>query len=146
MEEIIPNLWISNLQVANDLINISSKKIQVIINCSTDYATCNVKYNYRIPVSAAIGEYNKQCEILYKYIPECVDYIHEKIMNGMKVLVCCPTGKQQSATIIVAYIMKFGLVNLQLGTRYITSKYKGVFHPEFIFKNSLEMYQKYLIQ
>jgi hypothetical protein len=146
MEEIIPNLWISNLQIANDLINISNKNIQVIVNCSRDYSTCNVKYNYRVPVVAAAGEYAKQCEILYNYIPQSVDYIHNKIMDGYKVLVCCPTGRQQSATIIVAYIMKYGLVSLQVGNKYITSKYKGVFQPEMIFKNSLEMYQKYLIQ
>lgn len=146
MEEIIPNLWISNLQVANDLINISSKNIQVIINCSRDYSTCNVKYNYRVPVSAAAGEYSKQCEILYNYIPETVDYIYNKIMNRMKVLVCCPTGKQQSATLVVAYIMKYGQVNIPVATKFITSKCKGVFQPEMIFKNSLEMYQKYLIQ
>ena len=63
-----------------------------------------------------------------------------------KVLVCCPTGKQQSAIIIVAYIMKYGQVNLPIATKFITSKCKGVFQPEMIFKNSLEMYQKYLIQ
>ena len=61
-----------------------------------------------------------------------------------KVLVCCPTGKQQSATVISAYIMKYGKVNLNISTNYLYSKIKDVFKPDFIFKNSLEMYQKYL--
>ena len=81
MEEVLPNLWISNLQKANDLIPISSKNISVIVNCSKSYSTCNVDYNYRVPVSASSGETFHQCELLYKYLDNAVDFIHEKIMN-----------------------------------------------------------------
>ena len=144
MEEIIPNLWISNLQTANDLIQVSSKNIKVIVNCSKNYNTCIVDSTYRVPVSASSGETFHECELLYKYLDSAVNFIHTKLMNKNRVLVCCPTGKQQSATVIAAYMMKYGKIKLNISCNYLYSKKKDVFKPEFIFSNSLEMYQKYL--
>jgi len=105
---------------------------------------CNVKYNHRVPVSAAAGEYNKQCELLYNYLHDTLDIIHSKINSGEIVLVCCPSGVQQSATVILAYLMKYGKVDYSTASFYITSKCKNVFQPDMNFKNTIEMYQKYL--
>ena len=146
MEEVIPNLWISNLQLANDLITISNKSIDVIVNCSKDYSVCNVKDTYRVPINDLNSEYSKRYELFYNHIHQCVDYIYNKIINGSKVLVCCKSGKQLSPSIVVAYMMKYGQVKLNVATKFIENKCKVVFKPEMFYKNSLEMYQKYLIQ
>lgn len=146
MEEIIPNLWISNLQMANDLINISSKRIKTIINCSKKSPVCSVKFSYRVPVSIPKQSSVDNFEYLYIHLNDCVDYIHQKMSNENKVLVCCFDAKQLSPAIIVAYLMKYGKVNLPTAKKYVMSKCRGVFSPDMIFKNSLEMYQKYLIQ
>ena len=146
MEEIIPNLWISNLQLANDLITVANKNIDAIVNCSKDYSVCNVKDTYRLPINDLNSNCSEKYEIFYNHIHQCISYIYNKLINGSKVLVCCRSGKQISPAIIVAYIMKYGNVKLDVATKFVESKNKNVFRPEMFYKNSLEMYQKYLIQ
>lgn len=146
MEEILPNLWLSNLQIANDLVSITSKNIDVIVNCSKNYNVCSVKFNYRLPISSTATDISSEFEVMYNHLSNCVDFIYEKINQEQSVLVCCPNAKQVSPTVIVAFIMKYGKVSIPNAIRFVESKYKGVFKPNMIFRNSLEMYQKYLIQ
>ena len=144
MQQIIPHLWIGTIQNGNDSVLLNSKKINIIVNCSRDMETHGINNVLRIPVSAAAGEYSTQCEVMYKHIPSIVDNIHRNIMKNKNILVCCPTGQQQSPTVVVSYLMKYGNVDMKLATKYVTSKMRSAFMPEMIFRNSLIMYQKYL--
>ncbi len=141
--EIIPNLWLGDEQGPTDRQFIEKCNIKFIINCSKDLAENkfgieNIRINVDDRPSVSHSEDN---EIMYESLESCVDYIHKCIVsNGKSVLVHCKAGKQRSASVIAAYIMKFGEVDIDKAVYYIRTKRPIAFTPMINFLPALKKY------
>ena len=52
-------------------------------------------------------------------IPAAIDFIHENIELGNKILVHCFAGKSRSASVVIAYLMKYNDMNLGQALHYV---------------------------
>jgi protein-tyrosine phosphatase len=139
--EIIPNLFLGDVEASQDDDFISSKKISIIINCSKNlddkYSLDLITY-YRIPVDSN-GE-NAEIEIFYKYTLEILYLIVDEYKKGKIILVHSLDGDQSSASFIIAFLMLYKNIKLKESINYILSKKNDLFDfgKVIIFKDALE--------
>jgi protein-tyrosine phosphatase len=141
-DEIIPNLYIGNIDGARKLSFLKDKKIKVIINCTKQLPNYyeDVKYNieyYRVPVDDSLLD--EDIDLMKILLPKYVNIIDNALENNKPVFVHCYAGRQRSACIIAAYlIFKYNLT-INEAYKLIISKRDESFHygNSFNFHKSL---------
>ena len=78
---------------------------------------------------------------MYEYLNETSEFINKKLLNNNSVLVVCEDGNQKSASIIAAYLIKYGKISLKNAILGMRTKHKTVFYPSIHYLNSLEMFE-----
>tara|TARA_B110000208_G_scaffold37888_1_gene50122 strand:- start:1042 stop:1500 length:459 start_codon:yes stop_codon:yes gene_type:complete len=148
INEILPNLFISD-SVTHTSNNFYNKfNINLIINCSKDLPDINIdiltenNIEYiRIPVNEESSPDN--CAILKSKIHEICDKIHLNIKNLSGVLIYCYSANQISPTITVAYILKYcGISDINLAIYYVRTKRPKCFLPRINFYDVLNSINK----
>lgn len=82
-------------------------------------------------------------ERLCKHFKECVEFVHEAIASGGTVLVHCFAGVSRSATIVIAYLMRFHAMSLQKAMMHVRSKRSWI-NPNPGFMAQLRRYEAWL--
>lgn len=129
--EILPDLWLGDENSIQDLVFLNEKKISCIINC-TKYLDFNPNYHNEYNIRINMDQYRDNVKILFK-INETVEAIHNFLNQGKAVLIFCKDGKQNSSTIMAAYIIKYGKVSLGQSIEYLRSKFPDSFTPNIDF-------------
>jgi hypothetical protein len=118
VDEIIPNLFISNAVHARNINN----KYDLIVNCTNgipDPPQGTFKKFIRIP----INDNKNQSVVLVSYLPSVVQEIHKTLVLGGKVLVHCRMGISRSCTVVGCYLLKFhNFKNVESVMNFIKSK------------------------
>ena len=104
---IIPNLYLGNINYANNLEFLNQHNIGAIINCTenepfNDYF--EDKYKYRLSINDS-----KNDENISKFkseIANCINFIEHCIDNNIPVYVHCYWGLMRSATVVTSYLIK----------------------------------------
>ena len=134
--EILPNLWIGN----SEILKVKEKlNINFIVNCSKDLHFLGKHTQYKMDIKNNLEKY--EIIKMYEYLNETTEFIHNKLMNDHSVLVVCESGNQKSATIIAAYIIKYGKINIANTIKSIRTKHNSAFYPSVDYMNSLEMFE-----
>ena len=143
--QILPQLWIGDKLVSQKRSFFDSKNISVVINCTKEVKFIdNFKNTYRLDIDDDLSD--ESIVKMYKDIYKIVDYIDEQIELGHNVLVHCHKGRQRSANIIAAYIMKYCSINYSAAMKYIQSKRPECFLPENNFLPVLKKIEKDLLE
>ena len=138
--EILPNLWIGN----NELLKYKDKlNIDYIINCSKDLHFLGKYSQYKMEMKNNLEKY--EIIKMYEYLNETSEFIYKKLLENKSVLVLCETSNQKSASIIAAYIIKYGKINLNNTIHSIRTKHNTAFYPAIDYKNALEMFESKFI-
>ncbi len=139
--EILPNLWLGNIKIAQNLKFYEDNKINCVINCSKDIPFYNNNcINIRIAVHDNLEE--KEIEKLYTYFDKSADLINKLLLENKNILIHCYAGKQRSASIVSVYLMKYANINLYNSILLIKTKRQVAFTPGINFKTSLIKYEK----
>lgn len=77
---------------------------------------------------------------IYSYFPTATQFIHESLMNG-NVLVHCAAGISRSATIVIAYLIKYNKMTLEEALKYV-QKRRPIVSPNVGFKEQLKRWEK----
>ena len=132
--EVLPHFWITYYKENYNIIK--EKKIKNIIHLSK-YEPFIKKMDLdeiRIPIDYDDEEsMEKQNIIIYQHLFDVTDYIHEKIINNEKVMLLGQFGKQDIDVFVVAYLIRFGKINIQTSISFLKSKKKDIFDPKCLF-------------
>lgn len=145
-------LYISDYKSTTDNTILKKLKINNIINMAKSLENKNfdniIYYKYDIedylPVflnTKKIMEENKKlCTIL----PNIVQLIHTKLIQGQNVLVHCKAGRQRSAAVILAYLMKYRKIKLEKAKEFLRNIRSETFNYGlyFTFEDCLTKYEK----
>ena len=140
--EIIPNLWIGDHNSCCNKDFIENNNIRFIINCSNDIEEnkFNIE-NIRINVDDKPSvSHNVDNEIMFNSLDSTVEYIHKCLFTNKNVLVHCKAGKQRSATIVAAYLIKYGEIDIDKAVYYIRTERPVAFEPMINFLPALKKY------
>ena len=132
--EILSGLWLGNILDSKNKEFISS--LNVVINCSKDipFLSKNTK-NIRIPIDDNLEE--KEIKNLSNFLPKITKYIHSCLNNNKNILVHCYAGKQRSASVIVAYLIRYLNISLEKAILLVKTKRNIIFTPCINFKSAL---------
>lgn len=140
--EILPGLWIGDLKAALDRSFLKDKQIECVINCTKvhpfgDDSMIIVKQ--RVSLGKNIGDHDK----LLTKLDHFADIIKKNIKK-YNVLVHCYSGKEKSATIIISYLIKYGLMTPNAALLSVKSKKPNILSVEnvFIYHDILRQYAK----
>jgi len=141
--EILPNLWLGNIRCAKNKVFFDTNTIDIVINCSKDIPFySNYTKNIRISINDDLT--SKEINRFYFYLSKACDLINENLLNNKNILVHCYAGKQRSAGIIAAYLMKYADMNYNNAIQSIKSKRLIAFSPSVNFEIALKKFEKAL--
>ena len=139
--EILPNLWLGNLKAAHSEEFLKKHHITLVINCSRDIPfLANSTKNIRISVNDNLEK--SEIHRLYNYFSKAVDVIHDNLNDLQTILVHCYAGRQRSASLVAAYLMKYADMNYKEAINIIRSKRAVAFTPGVNFEEALIKFQK----
>jgi hypothetical protein len=139
--EILPHLWIS--YYGENLHFIKGKRIKNIIHLTykekfikkdgLEEIIINIDYNEN-------QSYDEINNIMYQYLFDTTEYIHEKILNNEKILLLGDNSKQDIDTILIAYFIRYGLLTIHDSILYLKTKKDNIFYPKCLFYHSLNKF------
>jgi hypothetical protein len=139
--EILPHFWITyyneNLRI------IKEKKIKNIIHLSNteNFIRKNNIEEIKIPINYSEDDsYETINTIMYQYLFDITDYIHQKILNNENILLIGLSTKQDIDVIIIAYYIRYGHLNIQQSLLYLRTKKKDIFYPKCLFYDALNKF------
>lgn len=141
-QEIYPGLWLGDINSALDKKFLQSKKITCIFNCTKslpfiDDSRITSKFRIAVMDNLEPDEIMK----MYKLINPTVNKLHSSL-NDNNVLVHCHKGKQRSATIIIAYLMKFANMTKDEAMFTVKTKRPVICSPAPNFDFALDKYER----
>ena len=136
--EILNGLWLGNiLDTKNPEF---MKNIDVVINASTDIPfTSDKSKNIRIKAKDNLEK--EEISKMYNYLDNISKYIYDCLMENKIIFVHCYAGKQRSATIICAYLMKYLNLSYKESSDLMKTKRIVVFTPLPNFDSALRLYE-----
>lgn len=136
--QILNGLWLGNIIDSKNLEFLEG--IDIIINASTDIPfVSNKTKNIRVNVKDNLEK--EQIIKLYTYLDNITEFIYNSLMDNKKIFVHCYAGKQRSATIVCAYIMKYLNLSYKSSTELMKSKRVVVFTPLPNFDDALRLFE-----
>ena len=140
--EILPHFWIGYYHNKNIKL-IKEKNIKNIIHLSKneDYKKNMNLEEIRIPIDYSDDDcYEFINNSLYQHLFDITEYIHEKILNNENILLMGYESKQDIDSIIIAYFIRYGKLNIHDSIVYLRTKKNNIFYPKCIFYFSLNKF------
>jgi protein-tyrosine phosphatase len=143
--EIINGLYLGSKIDSHNPIFLSSRKIKVIINTTTEIPFLKDCENLgiqciRVPISK---EYDKQNEEYYYQFRDLCKLIDLKLIQNKNILIHCSSGKTRGSTLILAYLM-YKLRKIDKGEIYklLSTKYQMVPLDKNVFSTAIQKWDE----
>ncbi|KXJ12192.1 dual specificity protein phosphatase 14 [Exaiptasia diaphana] len=139
MSEIIDgHLYLGSLRIAMEEKQLKERGITDIINASME------ERKYKIPVKCMVININDNSDadisLYFDMVADKIDAVKKE--NG-RVLVHCVAGVSRSATLVIAYLMKYYKMTLKDSHDFVKKK-RSIISPNYGFWNHLIDYEKKL--
>lgn len=136
LSQITRSLYISNGAAANNKLLLSSNQITSVINVSVEVVNTfyeDIQYT-QVPVA------DTPISKLYDFFDPIADHIHSVEMRQGRTLLHCAAGVSRSATLCLAYLMKYHAMSL-LDAHTWTKSCRPIIRPNSGFWEQLIHYE-----
>jgi len=138
LNQVIDNLWISNVYTArNDLI-LKHNNIKHVVSLYPIKLTPEFNQKY-------INIYDFNGIDIQQHFDETFNFIDEHINNGESVLVHCHVGRSRAATIVIYYLMRKFKIPFLKAYHYLKSK-RPLIHPNPGFLEQLKNSEQKILE
>ena len=136
--EIIPGLWLSKKVFSDNAEFLKDKNIGFLVNCQKDLDFLGKSKEYSDEIRKNIEKY----EILKfnKYLFEITEMIHNKIKKNINTLVFCDSCLQNSPTIVLCYLIRYGMINYENSVEMLRTKCPDVFKPNLEYEKTVKKF------
>lgn len=130
--KIMSKLYLGNKKASKDPEFFKGHKIKAVLNCTKDISNTfagpksDVEY-MRIPINDSLKEID--IKKATEFMPAAVAFIHKHIvLQGDALLVNCYAGRQRSACMVVAYLMKHHSMDPTQACKFVMDRRPEAFH------------------
>ena len=146
MNEIIPNLFLSNYKTVQNILYDEEPSFKMThlltvaeeLDLSKEASSQNIEYK-KVPAD----DYDSFD--LQSYFPEITEFIHKSLTNQGTIVVHCLMGVSRSATAVMAYLIRFHGLSSEEAFEKVKEK-RTVVGPNDGFMIQLKQYEKKLRQ
>lgn len=136
---ILNGVILGSQDVAQDLDILTNNKITHILNVATGIHNLFEGW-FVYKTKEALD--TPTCQII-DILDECCDYIHNAVVGGGCVLVHCNAGVSRSASVVIAYLMRYYSMNYDEAFKFVKMK-RSFIRPNVGFVEQLKEYEKKL--
>ena len=141
--QIVPQIWIGDKLISQKQSFFDDKKISVVINCTKEIQFMSNKITYRLDIDDDLSNFASTA--MYNDIYNIISFMDKEIEKGNNILVHCHKGRQRSANVVAAYLMKYSRINYTAAMKYIQSKRPECFTPSNNFEIVLKKIERDLL-
>lgn len=139
MTEIIPNLWLGNLDLTYDLEFLQEAKITHVLSIlEIDHLTPAMAAKGVIHMS--IRMYDSDEEPIYNVFPTTSNFIEDALKKGGSVYVHCLMGISRSPTLVAAYLMKTRNISAEEALTFLVER-RPIVSPNDGFRAALVQWE-----
>jgi protein tyrosine phosphatase len=136
LDQIIPHLFLGNLEDASDINLLNKYDIKYIINISGFENKFPKKFvYYKININDSPNEN------IFRYFRETGEFINNAVSTGKNILVHCHAGISRSASIIIAYLISWTNRSFDQSYSLVKSR-RPIINPNPGFINQLKKLEK----
>ena len=138
--EFLPGLWIGKKTLVKNSNFMQTKDISIFINLIKDLSFLDKSYEYQDCIQQNIKRYEtlKFCN----YLEEITLFIHKKLMNSENIFIFCENGIDKTQYIILAYLIRYGLLEKKIAINVIKTKLIESFNGNIKYNEAFKIYQK----
>jgi predicted protein tyrosine phosphatase len=138
--EIVPGLWLGNINASQDDVFLNTKGIHAVFNCTKNIPfVIRIPKKYRLPVDDNLQEEEIRNMELWSF--EVVYKLIQELKEG-PVLVHCHAGVQRSAAVVAMYLIATKGLKTQQAIQYIKDKRPIAFTHQPNFLRAIESFEK----
>lgn len=134
--KIIDNLYLGNYIAAYNMDLLNILKVKAIVNCTNEVG--NLNSNKFIYLKLFLND--TPDENILNHFDSTADFIHNFIKSNQGILVHCAAGVSRSATITIAYLMKYHKLKLKDAYHHV-KKCRPIINPNEGFIRHLINYE-----
>ena len=139
-DEIVPDLWLGNINASQDQQFLKDKGINVVFNCTKTIPFVQwVPRKYRLPVDDNLQEEEIRNMELWSF--ETVYKLIQELKNG-PVLVHCHAGVQRSAAVVAMYLIAIMGFKTEDAIKYIKERRPIAFTHNANFLRAIQAFEK----
>lgn len=144
--KVCDNLYLSGQEAALNHQICKTLQFKLVVNCTNHTPYVQPRNSNTTYIKVAVEDNCRQKEItkLTSHLPHIVEVIHEVLCQNNAVLVHCRLGRQRSATVVAAYLMRTKGITMTDAIQHIQRLNPAAFQPEANFQRSLEMFEAHL--
>ena len=117
--EIIPNLWLSNCEASLNEKFLKEFNIKHIINVTHEIPN---PFSYVIYLHLPINDDEVKSKNMNSFFDQSTEFIWDNLKMNLPVMVFCKRGHHRSASIIVAFLIRFFKLDYFDAIKYVVSK------------------------
>lgn len=138
--EIVPGLWLGNINASQDTVFLNTKDIHTVFNCTkTIPFVVSIPKKYRLPVDDNLQEEEIRNMELWSF--EAVYKLIQELKEG-PVLVHCHAGVQRSAAVVAMYLIAVKGLKTEEAIDYIKERRPIAFTHQANFLRAIESFEK----
>ena len=146
MTEILPGLYLGDVDDARNTNVIFPRQIRLILNCSNHerHYLKSARDPYRIAyhkVRVNDDLTGKSIKAMIRELQSAVDIVQDHLANQQNVLVHCHRGVQRSSCVVTGYLMKHRHMTLQEAISFVIAKRSCAFWPSINFFDALKWFE-----
>lgn len=141
--QITPNVWLCGIANIKEE-NLRDLDITHVLNTAEELE--DFKYPVIDGVSLSVRHItmrDSEDENLLHYLDNCVDHVHDIVKSGGNILVHCIAGVSRSASVCIAYLVKYQNTSLRKAYFHVLHRRSCIF-PNFGFWRQLVIYEESL--
>jgi len=132
---ILPELYLSSVDVAAELTQIETLGITHVLNVASN----KIEYFADKLIYKHVRIMDLPQTHLTKYFPECFQFINDAISSGGRVLVHCMAGVSRSAAVVIGYLMTAKQMTFDEAYEFVKEK-RPVIRPNDGFMEQLKQF------
>ena len=140
--KIIDGLFLGDHRSSTNIGLLARERISLVVNCSKDLPFQERIHGIeRFRVSVHDNLQESEIRAMLPYLSSAADIIHRHISQGNAVLVHCWAGRQRSASVLAAFLIRYGNMNLKSAIEFIRHFRPVAFRPGVNFLKTLKQFE-----
>lgn len=141
--EILPKLWLGNIKTAYNHNFLLKYEIKYVITIMDDFDP-KYKYNEIIYITVPVKDKHTCFKNMNHVFDATSNLINHSLKQNKGILVHCKQGHHRSASVIVAYLMKYHKLDYMTAMNYVRHRRPLALVRETCISNKLPEYNKHI--